>query len=462
MKNKTLQKSLFALGAASVGLAFTGNAAASGFALMEQSVSGLGQAFAGAGAAGEDATTIWFNPAGMTKLPGRQLAAGGHYISVGAQFTNNGSANNALVGGGAINGGNDDGGVNAVIPNIYYSKQLNNEAWFGLAVNSPFGLSTKYDPTWVGRYHAIESSLMTINVQPTFAYKFTDRLSGGIGLNIIYADATITNAIDQSSVCLGIEAASPLVPAGTCAGAGLNVPNGADGFIKLEGSDIGYGLNIGAQFEPSKSTRIGLSARSEIDLNVKGDADFDGINATLPAISGNAFTDTGAQSSVVLPASLSLSVSHDVSRDLTLLADWTYTGWSAFDEFRFTFDNAAQSDGVTTEDWRDSNRYSIGLNYRSSDSLTYRMGVAYDETPVPSPERRTARIPDSDRTWLSFGVSYTYSKELTFDIGYTHLFVDDVRINNTLESAVTTANSTLTGTYEGDVDLLSAQVRWNF
>ena len=109
------------------------------------------------------------------------------------------------------------------------------------------------------------------------------------------------------------------------------------------------------------------------------------------------------------------------STNFKLLADITWTGWSSFDELRIKFDNALQADGLTTEDWDDSFRYSIGVDWQYNQKITLRSGIAYDETPVPSAERRTPRVPGNSRTWLSFGGTYVIDDEFTIDIGYSHL-----------------------------------------
>jgi long-chain fatty acid transport protein len=164
---------------------------------------------------------------------------------------------------------------------------------------------------------------------------------------------------------------------------------------------------------------------------------------------------------VTLPASLALSIAHQADK-ITYLADITWTGWSSFDELRIEYDNPAQPDSVTTEDWDDTLRYSIGFDYQYSDKMVLRSGLAYDETPIQSPERRTARIPGNDRTWLSFGLTYLLNEQSSIDVGYSHLFIDDTEINNTLEVAPPggpALNATLTGTYTASVDILSVQ--WN-
>lgn len=171
------------------------------------------------------------------------------------------------------------------------------------------------------------------------------------------------------------------------------------------------------------------------------------------------FTDTGLQADVTLPASFSVSLAHQVGK-ITWLADATWTGWSSFDELRIEFDNPNQPDSVTTEDWDDTMRYSFGFDYQYSDKLVLRAGLALDETPVPSAERRTPRLPGNDREWISFGLTYIATQQLTFDFGYSHLFIDDAKIDNEFESSVPVLNATLTGEYEAEVDILSAQLNW--
>ena len=183
------------------------------------------------------------------------------------------------------------------------------------------------------------------------------------------------------------------------------------------------------------------------------------LNAVI-AGSGGLFDDVDLEATVDLPASFSVSVAHTVGK-YTWLADWTRTGWSSFDELRIKYDNPAQPDTVTTEDWDDSNRYSFGLDYQYSDKMILRTGIALDETPVPDKEHRTPRLPGNDRTWLSFGLTYLVNPQMSFDVGYSHLFVDDAKIENEYESGFPTLTHTLQGEYEADVDILSAQLNWN-
>jgi len=412
-------------------------AQASGFALIENSASGQGNAYAGAAAHVTDASTIFFNPAGMMRLEGDSISIAGHFIMPDASFTNNGSTHGPGGLGTTLTQADDDGGASAFVPNFYWVKTIDEQMKFGLGVQTTFGLATKYAAGWTGQYHAVETDLKTINLNPSIAYQVNGKLSLGGGLDIVIGEVILTSAIDLS-----------------------NINGGPDGFADLTAdiySDPGLGFNFGLQYEIDMNTIIGASYRSEIDLDFSGDADF-----TVPVPFGPfgtaIFLDTGIDASITVPASLSLSVARKKDK-ITYLADITWTGWSSFDELRIVYDNPAQPDTVTTESWDDTYRYSVGFDYQYSDTMILRSGLAYDETPIPSPERRTPRIPGNDRTWLSFGLTYMLDDQSSIDVGYSHLFIDDAEINNTLETIDPRLNATLTGTYKASVDILSVQ--WN-
>lgn len=393
-----------------LGLALAGFAdlsQAAGFALVEQSASGLGNAYAGQAASAQDASTIFFNPAGMTLLPDRQLVLAGHLIKPQAKFS--GTVSPAIGGG---NGG--DAGDLAFVPNAYFAFRLTPDVHLGIGINAPFGLKTEYDSTWKGRTEAIKSELKTVNLNPSIAWKASESLSLGAGLSIQYAEATLTNFA------------------------------GAPGTANVHGDDYGWGFNLGVLWQPGEATRIGLAYRSEVDHTLKGDATF----SAMAAANG------GVTADLTLPDSASLSLFHKLNTQWDLLADVTWTGWSDFKELRIVRNNGSTL-GLTTENWDDTYRYSLGANYHLNDRITLRGGVAYDQTPV-SDAYRTARIPDGDRTWIAFGGQYRVSDRSTLDFGYAHLFIRDTRINKT-ESGVT-----LSGTYEGAVDILSAQFTHNF
>lgn len=426
-------------------------AEAVGFALEQQSVSNLGYAFAGGAANAEDASTIFWNPAGLTRLPGRQLTIGLTALYVSARFTDQGTTSPAGPSF-PITGG--DGG-NAIglnwIPNLYFATDLGPGLKAGIGVNSPFGLKTEYPSDWLGRYQAIDSVIETININPAISWRMRDSVSLGGGLNFQYFDATLSNAVDFGAACFG--AFGPAA----CAGAGI-FPQTRDGIAKITGNSWGVGWNVGALFEPNPDLRLGIAYRSSIKHEVEGDARFSnpalpGAFSALPAAVGA--VDSGARSTLKTPDSLSLSLYDQLDPKWALLADLTWTGWSKFKEIRVRFDNGAP-DAVTPQNWRDTLRLSLGVAYKLNGQWTLRGGIGYENSAIPD-SFRTARIPDNAHTLIGAGFNYRISRMNSLDFGYLHAFIKDGGVNFSSPGA-----GTLVGTYKVSADALGLQYNHSF
>lgn len=427
---------------------------ASGFALIEQSVSSMGTAYANGSSGMDDASTIYFNPASMTRLEGRNASGGIHVLHARTDFDGKGFYDPSLpFFGGASTGknGKDDISLTAAVPHGGYSHQVNDKIWAGLSINGPFGLKTKYDNDWVGRYHAIKSDLKTVNINPSLAFEINDKASVGAGVSALYADGELTNAVDGGLLgsLQSIGMGGPPIP-GWVPGSDT-----FDSFAKLTGDDWGYGWNVGALFEPTANTRIGLQYRSKVDLTLKGDVRVNGPILNL---------NTGAKLDVTLPASASLSGLHTLNPKWTVMADLTWTKWDELDELRVEIDNGSES--VTPLKWDNAIRVAVGASYKYNETWLLRSGVAYDKTPVPKDSLRTPRVPDADRIWLTFGANYRYSKALSLDFGYAHLFVDDPELNTDDAHDPTIGQTSgfhkVKGDYDSAVDILSAQLNWKF
>ena len=436
-----------------------------GFALIENSASGMGSAFAGAAALGEDPSTVWFNPAGMTLLQDQQVSVALHAIMPSASFSDRGSyLNPALTGDtvlpGSLTGPNDTTEVTGYVPNLYYVVPFAERYRFGLGINVPFGLETDYQDDWVGRYHATHSYLKTININPALAWQATDSLSLGFGVDIQYIEADLSQMIDSGAICLGLVGVSNERLA-RCLSEGLlpNTPaNDSQG--GFSGDDWGLGYNLGLMYRFGDVNRIGLAYRSKVSQSLEGKGVFSvnpALRSYLDDFGYSAFmTNSGVTADTDMPESASLSGVFALSDRLTLLADISWTGWSSFQELRVVYDNPAQPDFVDDESWEDSMRYALGLNYRQGQRV-WRVGVAYDETPIPDPQHRTARIPGNDRIWLALGVGLPVFESIWLDLGYAHLFVDDTPIEQT-----NAYDYVLRGVYESDVDILSLQATMTF
>ncbi|MDX2456413.1 MAG: outer membrane protein transport protein, partial [Gammaproteobacteria bacterium] len=229
-----------------------------------------------------------------------------------------------------------------------------------------------------------------------------------------------------------------------------------DSRVKMTADDWGYGFNTGLLLEPTQNTRIGLHYRSEIDLELEGHAKVSG-----PVVNSR----QKARLDLTLPDSVSLSGYYALDAQWAFMADVTWTQWSDVDTLDIKLEDGSRS--VAVWDYDDSFRYSLGTEYKSNRTWTWRAGVALDKTPVPRDSLRSPRVPDNDRTWLTFGGTYRYSPNLTFDFGYAHLFVDDPKLKGVSDNHDPTAGQTtgahrLSGKYDSRVDILSAQVNWKF
>jgi long-chain fatty acid transport protein len=401
------------------------NVQAAGFALIEQNASGMGNAYAGAAAVAEDASTIFFNPAGMTYIDGTQAVGALHLIKPNADFRNQGSVAGA---GKPLGDEGPNAGDLAFVPNFYFMTALTPSIKAGIGVNVPFGLKTEYDDEWLGRFQANKSELKTININPSIAFKVNDQLSLGLGFSVMHAEATLTRSV--------------------------NFGGAGQGDVKVEGDDWGFGFNLGAIYQATDNTRIGVAYRSKVKQKLEGEAKF-----TRPALVPNAgaAADGDVTARLDLPETFSASVFSRVNSKWDVMADVTWTRWNRFQELRVVRDNGATLT-VTPENWENTLRYSIGANYHYSDKLKLRAGLAYDEEAIKD-EFRTARIPGNDRKWLSFGASYKLAPASIFDIGYAHLFISDSKID---DNQLAEGNGRVRGNYKGSVDILSLQYTHNF
>lgn len=412
----------------------SGAAQASGFALIEQNASGLGNAYAGQAASAQDSSTVFFNPAGLTEIAGTQVVFAGNLISPSAKFTDSGSVAASLQSTLGSNGG-DAGGL-ALAPNFYYAQDLGKNLKFGLGISAPFGLATEYDDAWVGRFQAVKSEVQTININPSLAFKANETVSLGAGLDIALIKATLTKMTNYSAAIY--------------AATGSTAYPNLSGLSSMEGDDWAYGFNLGALIKPAPGTRIGLSYRSRLKATLEGDVTFSNVPAPLAA----ALPNGPIIAKVTLPDSFSASVFKKINDRFDFLADASWTNWSLFKELKV--DRTTGTNVSTTpENWEDTWRYSIGLNYHPNANTIWRAGIAYDQSPVPE-AFRTPRIPDQDRTWLAIGMQHTLSNKSKLDWGYAHLFVKDAAINSTVAG-----QGTLAGVYNSSVDILSIQYTLN-
>ena len=344
-------------------LAFSGAASAAAFQLLEQNASGLGTAYAGSAAVADNASTIYFNPAGMTQLGGYQLSAGLTGVRPNYEYRDQAG----------VKSGGDAGSWGAV-PNAYLSGQLTKDLFVGVGVSAPFGLATEYDSAWAGRLIAIKSKITTVNLNPSIAYRVNDKVSLGFGLNYLKIDAELTRT-------------------------------GVD----LKGDDTSWGWNAGALFTLSPAMRVGVSYRSPIKYTLEGT-----LNGSLPI-----------RADVKLPDTFILSVWQQVSDRWEAMGDLSYTRWGSLDSLTVVSRNSGAPIGAPEVfNYENSWRFAWGAAYKASQSAKVKFGIAFDRTPVRD-QYRSPRVPDNNRLWLSLGGQWNTGSYGKVDVGYSYLYVLD-------------------------------------
>ena len=427
-----------------------------GFALKEQSASGLGSAFAGQTAGGEDISAMFTNPAALTRYPGSRVSLLATYIMPQIQFQA-GSASTVAgvpIGGGT---GGSDVADDVMLPAAYALWDLD-EAFglghklrFGVGVNVPFGLETNYNDGWIGRYHALHSKLETLNINPALAVEVAPGLSLGAGAQLQYAEATLSNAIDFGTI-------------GAFGGVPFAVPTRQDGRARITGDDWGYGFTLGALYEPWDGSRIGVGYRSAVKHRLSGRGSFRlddaGVGATLSAATG-AFTNTDAEADLTTPETVNIGLTQELGDRWSLSAEAQWTRWSRFDDLTITFANPAQPSSVTEQDWEDVWFFALGLTWRPSEAWALRAGYAYDQSPIPN-RTATPRIPDGDRHWLAIGASYRPAPAVLLAAGYTHIFLREGHIDLSAGGPGDTFRGDLRGRTRSSIDMVALQAEWQF
>ncbi len=436
-----------ALAVGIAGALAVGHVHAAAFQLKENSAKGLGRAFAGSGSAAGDASIIAVNPAGMRQLDGTLVQGDLSAISFKAEFEGTGRK---PTGQAQTGGDGGDAGMIAPVPAAYFHMPIGEKAHFGVSLTAPFGFKTDYDNGWVGRYSGLKTDLKAIDLGFAASYDVNPYVSFGASVFVEHLTIELSNNID-----FGTALAQSRVPG--------FAPGSADGKLTMEGDNNAVGWTVGGLFSVDENTHIGISYRSKVEHKITGgDATFDVPPAAaqvLAVAQPGRFVTTSGKATVTLPASATFSVTHNFTDRFTMMADVTRTAWStAFDSVTIDY-GSAQPDSVLDFSYRDTTFASIGGDYKLTDAVTLRAGVAYDQTPTTD-AHRDVRVPDTSRKWLSFGVGWTPSANTEYNFGYTHLFTSDPNVN--IPGGTNNQGNSLQGKYKVRGDVLAASFQYKF
>ncbi|AKV07543.1 Long-chain fatty acid transport protein [Pseudomonas fluorescens NCIMB 11764] len=401
---------------------------ASGFALNEQSISGMGTGFAGRSSSADDASTVFGNPAGMSRLKREQVTGGVAFIDAHTDISDASSR---------PNGGSNKGDMVPFmgVPMGYYVKPIDDHWAFGLGVYAPFGLVTDYENNFAGRYFGSKSEVKIVTLQPTVSYAFNDKVSIGFGPTINRIDGTLESNLSATQ-------ARP------------------DGKVKIEGNDTALGYNFGILVQATDSTRVGLTYHSKVKYKLEGNTK---VNYQLFALQGqNPSQKYDASLDITTPESVDFSLTHKLDDQWTLYAGSTWTRWSRLKEISVENEGVPAAlrpqFGTITEEqnWHDTWAHAIGASYQVNKQWVLRTGFSVDQAPTNN-ENRSPRIPTGDRKIFSLGAGWSPTDDLTIDVAYSYLVEESVKINET-----NARNQNYTAKYENSANGFGVGATYRF
>lgn len=389
--------------AASVALSLISSSSlAAGFQIVEHSANGLGRAFAGEAATAENAAVIARNPAAMSRFDKTAISAVLSYVEpeVGLEGT---VTNKAAAGEGLpdqfvhYEANEEEFAPSATVPAFYALTPLNEQVHIGLGIFTNFGLSTDYSDDFNALEYGDKTELTTVNINPSLSYKLTEQFSLGLGINAVYADASLSTT-------------TPLYFNSNPAMQAAKIPGGIT-IAQVSGDGWDWGWNVGVLWAPIEGTDLALTYRSGVDIKLKG---------KMSSIDPRFKRETKSGSlDLNLPDITELAINHQLSDQLSVQASLNYMGWNSFEKLEVDVDTLGPI-SLKEENFKNSWRISTGITYQYNHKWTLRAGLAYDKSPVQDDDR-TISIPDSDRKWFSTGASYQLDTGSSIDLAFTYI-----------------------------------------
>ena len=377
---------------------------ASGFALNEQSISGMGTGFAGRSSSAEDASTVFGNPAGMARLKGQQITGGIAAIDASTDISDTSGRSSGTNKGDMV--------PFTSVPMGFYTNKLNDEWAVGFGVYAPFGLITNYENGFQGRAFGSKSEVKVVTLQPTVSYAFNDKVSIGFGPTINRITGTLESDI------------------------ALPVPRTGDNNVEIKGDDTALGWNAGILVQATDTTRVGLTYHSKVNYKLEGHTEVTAApSSPAPFLKSNRYD---ASLKIETPESYDLSVTQDLNEAWKLYAGTTWTRWSRLKDITVNNDGVtAQSGGALApqivgtikedQNWHDTWAYALGTSYQLNKQWVLRTGLSFDQSPTNNTDR-SPRIPTGDRTIFSIGAGFNPTDDWTIDVAYSYLKEESVTV----------------------------------
>jgi len=346
----------------------------------------------------------------MTRLDRSQMLAGFQMLYVNTEF----DTEFAEFGGG--DGGNAGGWVPA--GSISYVHNVSPDLRVGVSVGSCFGLGLDYGKSWAGRYYVQEAEFLTIGINPSVGYRINEQWSVGAGFSAVNSNLKQKVAIRNMGT------------------------DQADGQLKLEDDDWGFGYNVGVLYEHNQMTRFGLTYRSEIDFKYKDAADLKGLEPPLSGIANIiGLTNSKVDLEMNLPQAVMFSTYHKITNRLALLGNIGWQEWSSFGETAISLSSETTTDLTQERNFDDTWHYAFGIQYEFEEPWLLSLGIAYDQSPVSNSDR-TPDMP-LDRQWrYAAGIQHDLNEDMTIGCAYEYVDLGNAKIDQN--------RGALAGALEGD------------
>src|SRR5947209_16219384 len=405
---------------------FCREAYAGGFSFTEHGAAARGKANAFAGEA-NDPSAIFYNPAGITQLPGTQFMIGTSIVKLDSTFRSSTTGENTKL---------ED--QFPIVPHFFIThrfKQWDERLSIGLGVYTPFGIVVDWPDNWQGRFDTTNARLRVTVYNPTVAYQVTPGFSVAAGIRIADAGAEFEQKF--------------AVPA-------LGIPESKVRAHDLDAHPVGW--DVGLLYHLKEiSTSVGLQFRSELQAKFNGEADFTGPAAppTGP------FANTGFHTSIKFPPQLILGVSTKAIPRWTINADIEWEGWKTVGSIPKSFDGTASAlNQRGLRNWKNSYVFRLGAEYAATDRLALRGGFFYDQTPIPD-NTFDPTIPNADLYALTIGAGYKW-QATSVDIAYLLGFYEKRAINSSTIVPDNLAGTTTFGSYSTTAQVLVLSVTHRF
>ncbi len=364
---------------------------ASGFAVFVQGASSLGEGLAST-AHGNNPQVVFFNPALMNQLEGTQFENGVTFVVPYHDFHSE------------VYQTSDESESVVFFPaTVYLTHKYDEKLSLGFGIFTPFGLGTKWDSEWEGRYIITEAELKTMNFNPVISYQVTPSLSLAAGLDFLYVDAMLKNRINFSA--LGF----------------------SDGNQKVTGDGVGVGFNLGLHSSVTKDFSIGLTYRSGIDVDIEGDVEF-----VLPSTTLNtSFPNSPIETSIDFPQQIHAAFAYTGFKRVVVEAGVRWEDWSSYNELKFETTRTINGSTTSTRptDWDDTFTLTLGGRYELNDTINLLAGFVCGQDPIPDNTFEPS-VTDSPHYAITFGTEYSWGKHnLAFAYAYQKWF-DRTKNNN--------------------------------